>query len=167
MAAVPYRRPSKAGIHLRADRNDDNDLDDQVWENPFDIAKGHRGFLDGDYVLLNYAWSPNWKSNSVGNDHYNFYVRRSFDGGLTWTTTPADKGGVGITVPEYYCVEDPTNCVPTNFTYAPGVLRAGSQRFGADRQQSHCSGSALLPDRRDEAVPHHPHRLADRQRLHL
>jgi hypothetical protein len=99
----------------------DGDLDDQVWENPYDISKGHRGFLDGDYVLLNYAWSPNWKSNSVGNDHYNFYVRRSFDGGLTWTTTPAEKGGVGITVPEYYCVEDPTNCEPTLYTYAPGV----------------------------------------------
>ena len=28
---------------------DDNDLDDQTWENPYDVAKGHRGFLDGDY----------------------------------------------------------------------------------------------------------------------
>ena len=27
---------------------DDNDLDDQSWENPYDVAKGHRGFLDGD-----------------------------------------------------------------------------------------------------------------------
>ena len=68
------------------------DLDDQVWENPYDIAKGHRGFLDGDFVMITYAWSPNWKANSVGNDHYNFYVRRSFDGGVTWTTTPADQG---------------------------------------------------------------------------
>ena len=70
-------------------REDDNDLDDQTWENPYDVAKGHRGFLDGDFVMMMYAWAPNWNSNTVGNDHYNLYVRRSFDGGLTWTTTPA------------------------------------------------------------------------------
>ncbi len=68
-------------------------LDDQSWENPYDVAKGHRGFLDGDIVMMMYAWSPNWNSNAVGNDHYNLYVRRSFDGGLTWTTTPAELGG--------------------------------------------------------------------------
>ncbi len=68
---------------------DDNDLDDQVWENPYDVAKGHRGFLDGDFVMMMYAWAPNWNANTVGNDHYNLYVRRSFDGGATWTTTPA------------------------------------------------------------------------------
>ena len=83
---------------------DDNDLDDQTWENPFDVAKGHRGFLDGDFVMMMYAWSPNWKANSVGNDHYNLYTRRSFDGGLTWTTTPGDLGGVGTNATENYCV---------------------------------------------------------------
>ena len=31
--------------------------------------KGHRGFVDGDFVMMMYAWSPNWKANSVGNDH--------------------------------------------------------------------------------------------------
>jgi hypothetical protein len=36
-----------------------------------------------------YAWSPNWKANTVGNDHYNLYARRSFDGGEIWTTLPA------------------------------------------------------------------------------
>ena len=141
------------GVESFAGCEADGDLDDQVWENPFDIAKGHRGFLDGDYVLLNYAWSPNWKSNSVGNDHYNFYVRRSFDGGLTWTTTPADKGGVGISVPEYYCVEDPTNCVPTYFNYAPGVLeqaRNASELIGnkvtvLDPRYSPTGGMKLYP----------------------
>jgi hypothetical protein len=56
------------------------------------VAKGHRGFIDGDFIMMMYAWSPNWKANSVGNDHYNLYARRSFDGGLTWTTTPAPSG---------------------------------------------------------------------------
>jgi hypothetical protein len=99
----------------------DNDLDDQSWDNPFDVAKGHRGFLDGDYVMMMYAWSPNWKANSVGNDHYNLYARRSFDGGLTWTTTPSELGGEGLTAVENYCVNtSSTDCVGTEFIYGAG-----------------------------------------------
>jgi hypothetical protein len=111
----------------------DGDLDDQIWENPYDISKGHRGFIDGDFIMMMYAWSPNWKANSVGNDHYNFYVRRSFDGGLTWTTTPAALGGVGTSYVENYCVLDPTECVGTLFSYGPGVFeqaRNASQLIG-------------------------------------
>jgi hypothetical protein len=105
---------------------DDNDLDDQVWENPFDVAKGHRGFLDGDFVMMMYAWSPNWKANSVGNDHYNLYVRRSFDGGLTWTTTPAALGGVGTSAIENYCVEiSSADCLGTEFVYGAGAFEQG------------------------------------------
>ena len=72
-----------------AGRTFNSNLDDQSWEDPFDVAKGHRGFLDGDFLYIMYAWSPNWKANSVGNDKYNLYGRRSFDGGATWTTTPS------------------------------------------------------------------------------
>jgi len=105
---------------------DDSDLDDQSWESPFDIAKGHRGFLDGDFVMMMYAWAPNWKANSVGNDHYNLYVRRSFDGGLTWTTTPGLLGGIGTTATENYCVStSSTDCVGTEFVYGAGDFEQG------------------------------------------
>ncbi|MFL7792661.1 MAG: choice-of-anchor O protein, partial [Anaerolineae bacterium] len=67
-------------------RTDDSTLADQSWYNPLDVAKGHRGFLDGDFVMMLFAWSPNWRLNAVGNDRYELYVRRSFDGGETWTT---------------------------------------------------------------------------------
>jgi hypothetical protein len=133
------------------DPDDDSDLDDQSWENPFDVAKGHRGFLDGDIVMMMYAWSPNWKANSVGNDHYNLYVRRSFDGGLTWTTTPADATNYpcgladstdiegnpitvstacsGTTAVENYCVgltaEECATNGATEFVYAAGALEQG------------------------------------------
>lgn len=63
-------------------------LQDQSWYNPLDVSKGHRGFLDGDMVMFMYAWSPNWRLNAKGSDRYDLYVRRSFDGGATWTTTP-------------------------------------------------------------------------------
>ncbi|MFN2138222.1 MAG: choice-of-anchor O protein, partial [Candidatus Promineifilaceae bacterium] len=67
-------------------RTDDSTLADQSWYNPLDVAKGHRGFLDGDFVMMLFAWSPNWRLNAVGHDRYELYVRRSFDGGETWTT---------------------------------------------------------------------------------
>lgn len=107
---------------------DDYDLDDQSWENPFDLAKGHRGFLDGDFVMMMYAWSPNWKAQTVGNDHYNLYVRRSFDGGLTWTTTPAEDPyfGSGTSSTENYCVSTSSEeCEGTEFTYAAGEFEQG------------------------------------------
>ncbi len=63
-------------------------LADQSWYNPLDVAKGHRGFLDGDMVMMLYAWSPNWRLNTVGNDRYELYIRRSFTGATTWTTLP-------------------------------------------------------------------------------
>ncbi|MDX9833408.1 MAG: choice-of-anchor O protein [Anaerolineae bacterium] len=133
---------------------DDNDLDDQSWENPFDLAKGHRGFLDGDYVMMMYAFSPNWKAQTVGNDHYNLYVRRSFDGGLTWTTTPGELGGVGTTATENYCVETSADeCVGTEFTYAAGAFEQGrnvSQLIGnkitiLDPRYSPTGGLKLYP----------------------
>jgi hypothetical protein len=72
------------------DRIDDFvNLADQSWYNPLDVSKGHRGFIDGDFVMFLYAWSPNWRLNAKGSDRYELYVRRSFDGGETWTTTPS------------------------------------------------------------------------------
>lgn len=64
-------------------------LDDRSWYNPIEISKAHRGFIDGDYVNMMYAWSPNWKLNAVGRDRYELFMRRSFDGGITWTVTPS------------------------------------------------------------------------------
>ena len=66
-----------------------SNMDDQSWYNPMEVSKAHRGYLDGDYISMIYAWSPNWKLNTVGNDRYELYYRRSFDGGVTWTTTPS------------------------------------------------------------------------------
>ncbi|WP_268117132.1 choice-of-anchor O protein [Methylobacter sp. YRD-M1] len=69
-------------------RTDASTLYDQSWYNPLDVAKGHRGYLDGDFVMMLYAWSPNWRLNAKGSDRYELYIRRSFDGGKTWGTLP-------------------------------------------------------------------------------
>ncbi len=71
-------------------------------------VRSHRGFIRGDFFVVAYSLSPNWAAGRNGNDRYNFYVRRSFDGGQTWTTDP---GGTGV----YVCPEfrsDPNNPDP-------------------------------------------------------
>jgi hypothetical protein len=73
---------------LQSCEKGDTTIDDQSWYNPLDVAKGHRGFIDGDFVMMLYAWSPNWRLNTVGNDRYELYIRRSFDGAQSWTTLP-------------------------------------------------------------------------------
>ena len=111
-----------------------DNLDDQSWENPYDVAKGHRGFIDGDFVMMMYAWSPNWKANTVGNDHYNLYVRRSFDGGVTWTTTPAALGGDGTETCENYGAGSEFTTICT--TYAAG-------EFEQSRNVSQLTGNKI------------------------
>jgi len=71
-------------------RTDDTTLFDQSWYNPLDVSKGHRGYIDGDFIMMLYAWSPNWRLNAKGSDRYELYIRRSFDGGATWTTLPGN-----------------------------------------------------------------------------
>jgi hypothetical protein len=80
--------------------------DNSAWT-MYSNARSHRGFIRGDFLATAYAYSPNWAAGRNGNDRYNFYLRKSFDGGMTWTTTPAAHGGVGVN----YCREwrsDPT-----------------------------------------------------------
>ncbi len=81
---------------------DMDNLDDQSWENPYDLAVSPRGYLDDDFVMALYSWTPNWKASTEGQSPSNLYARRSFDGGLTWTTTPADLGGDGTITCEFY-----------------------------------------------------------------
>ena len=79
---------------------------DEDWTNKYEVAKGHRGFLDGDFVMVMYGWSPNWLATSKGHEPYNLYIRRSFDGGETWTTTPAGYGGDGTSYEQVNGVGD-------------------------------------------------------------
>lgn len=63
------------------------------WVNPYEDARAHRGAIRGDFVVMGYSYTPNWAAARNGNDKYDFFVRRSFDGGQTWITDP-DGGGV-------------------------------------------------------------------------
>jgi hypothetical protein len=61
-------------------------LADSSAKNPYDDSKAHRGTLNGDDLIVGYAWTPNWGRRA--NDKYDFYIRRSFNGGQSWTTDP-------------------------------------------------------------------------------
>jgi hypothetical protein len=67
-------------------------LNGEVCPGMYSNVRSHRGFIRGDFFAVAYALSPNWAAARNGNDRYNFYVRRSFDGGQTWTTDPAGDG---------------------------------------------------------------------------
>ncbi|MGD9099030.1 MAG: choice-of-anchor O protein, partial [Anaerolineae bacterium] len=81
---------------IRWEQTEDN-LYDASSLNPYGDARAHRGQLRGDFVVIGYSYTPNWAASRNGNDKYDFYVRRSFDGGATWTTMPAIQGGEGVT----------------------------------------------------------------------
>ena len=68
-----------------------SNLLDESYANPYDNAIAHRGQIRGGFVVMGYSWTPNWAAARNANDVYNFYVRRSFDGGQTWTTDPRAK----------------------------------------------------------------------------
>ena len=67
-----------------------DNLDDASAAYARDDARADRGALNGDDLIIAYSWTPNWGRNA--NDKYDLFIRRSFDGGQSWTTDP--YGGV-------------------------------------------------------------------------
>jgi hypothetical protein len=79
--------PEKPVKMLRWAWTEDN-LSDSSAKNPYTDARAHRGSLNGDELIIGYSWTPNWGRRA--NDKYDFYIRRSFSGGQSWTTDPDD-----------------------------------------------------------------------------
>ena len=67
-------------------------LQDLSARNPFDDARAHRGGLRGNFLAVGFSYTDNWAAARNGHDKYDFYIRRSFDGGVTWTTDPSGAG---------------------------------------------------------------------------
>jgi hypothetical protein len=102
--------------------------------NPIENSLAHRGMMRGNLLLIGYSYVPDLYQFLYLNDRtpYNFYVRRSVDGGATWTQavnlTPEVTGESGLTVKEPRivptpasgprCATDPTDCNDPNVIYA-------------------------------------------------
>ena len=121
---------------------------------PVRCSQGHRGFLDGELVMMMYAWSPTGTPTASVTTATTCMPGDPSTAVATWTTTPADLGGAGVTYTEYYYGESIGDPVPVEWTYAAGCLRAGAQCLSADRRQDHhprpryspTGGMKLYPD---------------------
>jgi hypothetical protein len=107
-------------------------LADASWENPYDDARAHRGILRGNNVFLAYDHTPNWAASRNGHDKYDLYLRRSFDGGRTWTTDPfGDEDVCHTNVWKDYdgvlseADSEKKDTYEETFCYAPGAFEPG------------------------------------------
>ena len=74
---------------------------------------------------MGFSYTANWAASRNGNDKYDFFIRRSFDGGQTWTTDPAGSGvehGQTWTYPSG--TEEPGLKVEEINTYAAGAFES-------------------------------------------
>jgi len=90
----PYAEPDSNGDNTKVVRwlHTENDLNDKSSANPYDDARAHRGALRGDFLVIGYTWTPNWAASRNGHDKYDFFLRRSFNGGKKWSTDPNGNG---------------------------------------------------------------------------
>jgi hypothetical protein len=114
--------PEHDGTKVIRWHQEPGNLSDHTAANPYDDGRAMRGQIRGDRVVMGYLWTPNWYAARNYNDKYDFYIRRSFDGGRTWTTDPDGTGDV-----EHIDIyQDPTAADPADkhyeviTSYAPG-----------------------------------------------
>jgi hypothetical protein len=116
--------PDKPVKMLRWNWSHDN-LADSSAKNPYNDSRAHRGTLNGDELIVGYSWNPNWGRRA--NDKYDFFIRRSFNGGQTWTTDPGDPDAIEHNVVFRVPIEDPDTQTVTwdeevvTTTYGPGA----------------------------------------------
>ena len=82
-------------------------------DNPIENALAHRGQMRGNTILIGYSYTPDlYRFTFLDNvDPYNFYIRRSTDGGATWSDavnlTPEITGPSRLSVREPRIVGTP------------------------------------------------------------
>jgi hypothetical protein len=56
-------------------------------DDPVENSMARRGIMRGDFIAVGYSWTADLNAaGTVNGDNYNFYIMRSFDGGMTWDT---------------------------------------------------------------------------------
>ncbi|MFG0316046.1 MAG: choice-of-anchor O protein, partial [Planctomycetota bacterium JB042] len=61
------------------------DLANPTMLDPFEDARAHRAYMRGSFVMVGFTYTPNQALARYTNlENYDFWVRRSFDGGATW-----------------------------------------------------------------------------------
>ena len=89
-------------------------------DNPIENALAHRGIIRGNTIIIGYSYTPDLSGFQLLDnvDPYNFFIRRSIDGGVTWNS--AENMTPEITGPSQLSVKEP-RIVPTPSTVAGGT----------------------------------------------
>ncbi len=54
-------------------------------DDAFEDARAHRALIDGDFLVIGWSYTPDWAvARYTDLENYDFWIRRSFDGGMTW-----------------------------------------------------------------------------------
>ena len=62
-------------------------LTDESMTNPIDDARAHRAIIVGDFIAVGYSYTPDQAvARFTVEENYDFYIRRSTDGGASWDT---------------------------------------------------------------------------------
>ncbi len=85
VAENPTTREAAFGNSYGMNMSSSVGLDAISTDNDFEDALAHRAILVGDFIALGYSWTADWAvARFTDLETYNFFVRRSFDGGATW-----------------------------------------------------------------------------------
>ena len=99
-------------------------------DNPIENGLAHRGVIRGNTIIVGYSYTPDlYRFTYLDNiDPYNFFIRRSTDGGVTWSApenmTPEIDGPSQLSVKEPRIVGTPSTVaggLPGN-TQDPNVV---------------------------------------------
>jgi hypothetical protein len=95
-------------------------LDDPSWVDPLANAMAHRAIMNGDFLYAGYTYDPDVED---GVDEYQYYLRRSDDGGRTWSAPVSATAGVPGSI----------NVIEPRLVRAPGTVQSGDPRDVHDR----------------------------------
>ena len=95
-------------------------LDDPSWVDPLANAMAHRAIMNGDFMYAGYTLDPDVED---GVDEYQYYLRRSDDGGRTWSAPVSATAGV----------PGSTNVIEPRLVRTPGTVQSGNPRDVHDR----------------------------------
>ena len=90
-------------------------LDDPSWVDPTANAMAHRAIMNGDFIYAGYTFDPD---AGDGVDEYQFVLRRSNDGGRTWSSPMSATEGVPAAV----------NVIEPRLVRSPGTVQSGDPR---------------------------------------
>jgi hypothetical protein len=111
----------------------EDNLYDGSTANIYDDARSLRAQLDGDRLVVGYAWTADWKKATTADpdgyykDQYNFLVRRSFDAGETWdeprNTSNLTNAKISVVEPRVATIATGNDTFVVTYCTAENIVR--------------------------------------------